>query len=399
MTNPSTSRSTGTSAEPGRILLVDDEQPVLDALRRQHRRAFDLDTACGPEDGLAALAADGPYAVVVSDFKMPGMNGVEFLRRVQEQSPDTVRVMLTGQANLETASRAVNEGNIFRFLTKPCEPDTFAAALSASLQQYELVHAERILLEHTVKGCVEVLSEVLALSNPMAFGRASRVRGLVAHVSRELELHDAWQYETAALLSQIGFVAIPDDLLLRAAGDDELSDDERTMLDGHAGVARDLLAKIPRLQTIAEIVFHQDGDRARALKAGRGVLLGSQILAAALGLEELLSSGIPLEEALEATRTSPRRFSPKIVDALASAATVDSDLGTMQVAVHALRTGMILDQSIHHRDGLLIVPKGHEVTDSSLGRLRNYSGLGLLALKEVRVRRKYRDDASAEEAA
>ena len=73
MTTPTTS----SSADPGRILLVDDEQPVLDALRRQHRRAFDLETACGPEDGLAALAADGPYAVVESDFKMPGKNGVE----------------------------------------------------------------------------------------------------------------------------------------------------------------------------------------------------------------------------------------------------------------------------------------------------------------------------------
>jgi len=98
-----------------RILCVDDEPNVLQAFERQLRREFDLQTALGPELGLQALAANGPFAVVVSDLRMPGMNGIEFLTHVRQTAPDTVRVMLTGDADLGATIKAVNEGRIFQF--------------------------------------------------------------------------------------------------------------------------------------------------------------------------------------------------------------------------------------------------------------------------------------------
>src|SRR5580704_4186971 len=102
-----------------RILCVDDEPNVLLAFRRQLRQ-FDIETAVGPEAGLNALQTAGPFAVVVSDLRMPVMDGVQFLARVKQQSPSSIRIMLTGQADLTSASMAVNEGSIFRFLLKPC---------------------------------------------------------------------------------------------------------------------------------------------------------------------------------------------------------------------------------------------------------------------------------------
>src|ERR1039458_7392095 len=107
-----------------KILLVDDEPRVIEALQRSLRTEFNLQIAEGPENGLRALAHNGPFAVVVSDLRMPGMNGVQFLARVRASSPETIRVMLTGQADMNDAIAAINEGNIFRFLTKPCPAAT-----------------------------------------------------------------------------------------------------------------------------------------------------------------------------------------------------------------------------------------------------------------------------------
>src|ERR1700730_10145589 len=107
-----------------RILCVDDEPNVLQAFERQFRKQFELHTAIGPERGLQAVAENGPFSVIVSDLRMPGMNGIEFLTRAKLMAPDTVRVMLTGQADLNATIAAVNQGNIFQFLIKPCPSDT-----------------------------------------------------------------------------------------------------------------------------------------------------------------------------------------------------------------------------------------------------------------------------------
>jgi DNA-binding NtrC family response regulator len=139
------------------------------AMERQFRKQFEIRTAVGPVLGLQAIAEAGPFAVVVSDLRMPVMDGVEFLTRVRAISPDSVRVMLTGQADMDAAIAAVNQGNIFQFLTKPCPAATLTRALNSALEQHRLITAERELLEQTLRSSVGVLSEILSLVNPLGF--------------------------------------------------------------------------------------------------------------------------------------------------------------------------------------------------------------------------------------
>ena len=119
-----------------KILFVDDETSVLDGYRRILRLEFPISTALNGEQGLAAIKATGPYAVVVSDMRMPGMNGAEFLAQVRQRAPDAVRILLTGHADLDSAIDAVNRGNIFRFLTKPCEKQVLLEAIHSALEIY-----------------------------------------------------------------------------------------------------------------------------------------------------------------------------------------------------------------------------------------------------------------------
>jgi DNA-binding NtrC family response regulator len=156
-----------------KILLVDDDHNILDGYRRSLSREFLMETALGGQQALELAAQHGPYAVVVSDMRMPGMDGIQLLSKIKAQSPDTVRVMLTGNADMDTAINAINEGSIFRFLNKPCSKETMGRTLTAALVQYRLVTAEKQLLEQTLSGSIQVLTEVLSLVNPAAFSRAS----------------------------------------------------------------------------------------------------------------------------------------------------------------------------------------------------------------------------------
>src|SRR5882724_8374025 len=141
-----------------KILLVDDEPNLLAALQRALRKQFAVETACGGAAGLVALQKWRDYAVVVSDMRMPEMNGVEFLSRTREIAPDVVRIMLTGNADQATAIEAINQGRIFTFLHKPCSPEKLAEALTAGVVHHQLVTAERELMESTLRGSVKILT-------------------------------------------------------------------------------------------------------------------------------------------------------------------------------------------------------------------------------------------------
>src|ERR1700722_18601072 len=169
-----------------KILFVDDEPNLLDGLRRLLGKEFSIETANGGEAGLNLLAESGPFAVVMSDMRMPGMNGVQFLSAVRQRWPDTVRLMLTGNSDIQTAIDAVKEGSVFRFMTKPCPENILKGAIRAALVQYGLIGAEKELLEKTLHGSVKVLTEILALVNPAAFSRASRIHHTVRHMAHHL---------------------------------------------------------------------------------------------------------------------------------------------------------------------------------------------------------------------
>jgi len=119
-----------------KILLVDDDAMVLSGLKRQLRSQFRVETALSGEEALKIIEEKGPFAVVVSDYFMPGMNGIDFLCKVKNVDPDTVRMMLTGSTDMATAIQAVNEGSIFQFHPKPCPADTLGQAIKSGIDKY-----------------------------------------------------------------------------------------------------------------------------------------------------------------------------------------------------------------------------------------------------------------------
>ncbi len=366
-----------------RILCVDDEASILAAYQRALHKTYTVDVALGGEEALARIATDGPYAVVVADMHMPGMDGVQLLARVSTAAPLTVRMMLTGNSSVTTAIDAVNEGQIFRFLTKPCPAETLAKALEAGVAQYRLLTAERDLLERTLKGAVKVLTDVLSMVNPVSFGRTSRVRRLMGRILDQLPaVPDRWELDVAAMLSQMGCLMVPEATLDKLFRGKPLAGTEARLLAEHARVGHDLVASIPRLESVAAIIADQDTryDGAGTPSdhpCGDAIPLGARVLKLALDFDTLVTAGTPSARALPVLRGRPGWYDPVLLDALDAALDVDASYAFREVAVEGLTPGMVVAEDVRSSAGLLLIAKGQEITPSlklrleSLGALRD----------------------------
>ncbi len=367
-----------------KVLLVDDEPNVLEGYKRQLRGRVDIHTAIGGLEGLKAIESSGPYAVVISDFKMPGMDGVKFLAQVREKAPETVRVMLTGHAHLQLATDAVNQGQIFRFLSKPCPADTLFLTIKAGLEQYRLVIAERELLEKTLSGSVKVLMEILSLASPTAFSRASKIKRYVGHIANWLNLSDVWEFELAALLSQIGCVVLPHELLNKVYAGDILSSDETKMYAEYPEISGNLIENIPRLETVAGMIkaqqqsFKQRTD-GKNLQGEDRIALGGYILSVALEFDRLLTRDVSVQASLKYLSTHIGNEVPAVITALEDLKIEPDRKIVKSIKMPALDRSMIFDEDIYTTDGMLLVSKGEEATFPMIRRLRNFAkGIGVV---------------------
>jgi response regulator RpfG family c-di-GMP phosphodiesterase len=359
-----------------KILFVDDEPFLLEGLRRSLHKEFEADLAGGGAEGLEKIKKSGPYPVVVSDMRMPGMDGAAFLSQVRTVAPESIRVMLTGYADMEAAMRAVNEGRIFRFLNKPVTPDDLALALRACLTQFELARREKELLENTLAGAVRVLTEVLNLANPAAFNKGNRIQQYVSHIAAKLGLADTWQYEIAALLSELGCVTLTPDLVEAIHAQQPLSPEDQQRYRKHPKIGHDLLVRIPRLELVAEMILQQE-DSVPALKtihntAEQAIHNGAQMVKVSLAFDRLLNSGSSKTEALHALGKSPGDYERTFVSALDDYQVARQPTELRAIDVRDLRTGMVLREDLRAANGILLAAKGQEVSHALVKTVRNF---------------------------
>ncbi len=361
-----------------RVLFVDDEPNVLKAIERQLRKEFSVFSSLSGQQALELMKKSRPFAVIVSDMRMPEMNGVQLLARVKEIAPETVRMMLTGNADQETAIQAVNEGNIFRFLNKPCPPHILKSAVYAAVEQYRLVTAEKELLNQTLNGSIRVMTEILSQVSPAAFSRAYRIKGYVSQIVAELRLPNRWEFQIAALLSQLGCVTLPTDLVEKVYSGVDLDEEEQKMFNSHPYVGAKLLANISRFENISRIIelqqmrFDEYKGRPRSPN-DRIVRIGAQILKAALDFDQMLFLGYDPDTAYKKLGSRQGAYNPNILKVLANIKTGIRKYKVQKVYLKELTLNMVLNQDIVAKNGLLLASKGQEITYSLRERLFNFA--------------------------
>lgn len=383
-----------------KILFVDDDSNILQGYKRILRKNFDIHTVLGGEEAIDIITNEGGFAVIVSDMRMPEMNGVEFLALAGELAPESVRVMLTGDAEQQTAMDAVNEGMVFRFLTKPCSIELLIKVLNAAIEQHLLITAERQLLEETLGQSLEVLVDVLALVNPAAFSRSKRIKRLAREVAVRLNIKKIWEIEAAAMLSQIGCFTVPENILRKITDGVPLSGEELNLYHRHPQVGYDLIARIPRMKMVADIIAHQnlrvsDYESAKTQLLGSRTIKCSQILKVVLDFDKLLYLGNSPHEAYRQIALHKDWYDSSALLTIKNI--VDETIEEYKIAkvkVEDLRLGMILNEDILIENSTEKVEQGETIDLFSMERFEFYAEKGSIPTKlsvKIPINRSFED--------
>ena len=364
---------------PAKILFVDGEVRTLMAAVRVLQDFFDVDTASCGEDALRAIRDRGPYAAVVTDLDVPGIDGVTFLQSVRTCSPSTSRLILTAHWDVESLLEAVNATNAFKLLHKPCPVDVMREALSEAVAQRESMRLDALLLENVVDSTVCVLMDVLALANPEASHRSKRISKLAVSLAEHIGAQNVQQVRVAAALSQIGCVALSQRGLRpvpNAVGIAPAECAER--LDDHYSVAARVLSKITPLQPIASIIRLQDrrGGLAEETETqfSTEIKLAAEILRVASDFDlHTMQQGMLPRAATVRIANQRNAYDPVVVEALAKVVPCDDVTKSASLNVADIVIGMVLEQGVVTKDGRPLIKVGTEVTETLLSRLRMFA--------------------------
>lgn len=366
--------------ELARILCVDDEPNVLAGLSRLLFDDYEVDTATSGKEALEALEKNA-YAVIISDMRMPEMNGAQFLALAKQRAPDTVRILLTGQSDIESAISAINDGNIFRFLIKPCPEAKLTAHIDDAIRMYRMVQMEKELLNKTLMGTVNTLTEILSIIAPSAFSRSNHIKDLVSHMSHASHQEDIWQYEIAALLSQIGCIVLPPDIMEKAFSTQPLDPSEKKMVESTALSGSELISSIPRLENVAAIIKYQNCDTSDNLETmPANIAVGVRMLRIAIYVDKLAAKeDISVHKAAHSIRAMLSHHEDVVLlDSLNSFRKHGSTQVIRSLNIRELTPGMILNSDVTTISGSLVLRKGQKLNSPLIERLSNFArGVGV----------------------
>ncbi len=364
-----------------KVLFVDDDVFILEAIRRNFRKLFDLSIAENGQEALEKIANEGPFAVIVSDRCMPGMDGIQFFAKACKISPDSTRIMMTGDAQFEAAMQAVNEGHIFRFLTKPCPRELIQSTIEAGLEQHRLVTSQKILLTQTLQGSIRVLTDMLSLVSADTFGHSERIKLLATDIAKEMNIASSWQIEIAAMLSLIGCVTVPSSLLKKYQKGDTLTQQEQEIYCEHPKIGHDLISNIPRLESIAKIVLYQEKNYdgtgfPNDKQCGQDIPLESRIIKAASSYVQWIDRNCTPAGTLQRLKNTTH-YDPEVIVSLENVLQLQNKNPAAKVRtirLTELQSGMIITKDVRTIDGsVLLVRKGQEISDLLLQRVMNYN--------------------------
>ena len=367
------------------VLMVDDDPNILSSLERHLRKECNITTTTDTAAAIEILKESGPFAVVVSDFRMPGMDGSDFLEYVKNTYPVTVRIMLTGQADLEQAVNIVNKGQIYRFLLKPCSTDELILIIQDGMRQYELANSEKDLLEKTLKGSVKTLFDILALISPVNFNQSARIRPLAINLAKRMGFENLWEFELGVLLSRIGCVTIPKEIIDKINRNEPLTNQEKETYYSHPRIGKSLVENIPRLERIAEGILYQYkqysglGIPEDSRKEGKIPFVG-RMLKVLFDYDDYSEGGREKGRAIMVMKRNTGWYDPEIMIALEAEVMGEwKDIGAHMVEIFDLQNGMVLASDIFDKKGSLLVASGTVITPVLKTHLQNYVEFNRLA--------------------
>ena len=357
-----------------KVLFVDDQAKVLDDLKVIVAEVCEAHVALNAEEGLKIFESEGPFTIVASDQNLPGMNGSEFLAMVNRRDPYCSTMLVTGHADYHDAMRAVNNGHVFRLLDKPYAEQDLLDAIQAGTRQRQLIESEQVLLQETLVGAVNALTETLATVKPLFFGRAQRIKRLSGEIARYLKFPHVWQVESAAVFSQMASITLPEEEAENVFLRKKLRPQIVELVKKFPQVIDHLLGNIPRLDEVREIIDCLMGNPLPyENKAKMEVYQAYRIIDAALEYDYMETEGHESEVILGTLRGGEKKFDKDVIEAMSKLLHKSKTRYLVnEVPLEELRVGMRLAEDLSLETAMLVAPKGTDITKHFLQVLHNY---------------------------
>lgn len=400
-----------------RILFVDDEAQMLTALSRVFRgKQYDIHTANSGAEGID-LIKEHSFDVIISDMRMPEMDGATFLAQTITLSPDSRRILLTGYSDQESTIRAINEGQVHQYMTKPWDNDElkqtvekeFAAKQELSQadpnsedqsllkQQVDSVASElantRVFADLAKDELLKQYNTTIKMISNMVSQRISTPwemdNNVVSHSVAmakliKLDAKNITEIRNAARLYQIGKMVLPDQILSKTLN--EMAADERTLYDTYPTTGADMLAPLSTLDFAANIIRYQnenmDGSGMPDGLKGKEIPLGSRILRIVVDFQQLIhgqqfTQSLSFMDALEYMgKYVSIKYDPvllqlytRFIQRLIKRDNVPQD---SLKHVDELEAGLMTTRDVITETGILLVAKGTTLTDTLISKLNLY---------------------------
>ena len=364
------------------VMVVDDVKTNIDILVELLGEDYEVSVAMDGESALQDIAENQPDLILL-DIMMPAMDGYEVCRRIKanDKSKDIPVIFITAKTDVEDEVKGLLLGAV-DYITKPISPARVKARVKTQVQLLNAQRKLKEMLENTFAGSIKILTDILAISNPTIFSRTLRLKRYVSGIIDELNLSNRWQFEIAAMLSQLGCLGVPLEILEKINAGHDISSSEREAFESHCKVGGELLSRIPHLEAIAAMISAQMAIR--KVPPGRFDILntdelelGSRILQTVVAFDKLIIDGMLPSEAIRQLLTDKKHFADIIVKALQKVVRhINFEMDTRTISINNLVVGMIIDEDVMSESGKLLLSKGSEISETIIRSLQRFSQHG-----------------------
>ncbi len=362
----------------GTVLIVDDASENIHTLADILREDYAILAATSGAKALETAARTRPDLVLL-DVMLPGEDGYAICRRMkQERELRGIPVIfVTSLSDPEDEAKGFAAGGV-DYIVKPVSPPIVRARVATHLKLKATELRLRETLHKTLSGAVSLLSDLLTLSNPVAYSRASRLKRYVKLMAPSFEPHGFWQYELAAMFSQVGSLGLPPDVLEKIHAGRMVQESDRALFDMHPRAGGELVGRIPHLEAVAAIIARQERDEefppGFPQAEREAVALGARILRTVLAYDRHLSMGLSQQAALGMLRASPDPQDRVVVEALETG--LHADVLVMkprEIYAYMLNPGCVLQKDVFSTSGELLLAAGTELSATMVQALQRFA--------------------------
>ncbi len=363
------------------VLFIDDDASLLSTMKRNLSLEFNVHTAEGADAALGVVAEQGAFSVVVVDMQMPKLNGIQTIVLLREKMPEAVFVMLTGNQDLATAIQAVNDGNVFRFLNKPCQVSEISTAIQAAQQQHNLVIAEKELLSCTFAGAINLIADVIEMQEDRHID-TGRMSAALVDLASQLSIDISWEEKVAARIFLVGIAMLGPEDTIKFVTLDPTTTEHKAMFAQICKKSASMLARLPRLGWIVELL--KSVPKADCLESGCDRMEAAAVLLRVVFYWNFLTNkGMCVEAASAVIESIMPRLSSRFIGAMQCLHDNHDAHVLTKVPVSKLRAGMIPHSDITIPGGGYAVAKGRVLTEAQVENLLRIPELGRMTISVI----------------